>query len=50
MSDADGDDRLVTVVDVLLHGIEAELSRDELDYLLRLDVPRALVAGDTRLR
>lgn len=42
--------RLVAVFEVLLHGAGAKLSRDELGYLLRLDVPRARVAGDNRER
>lgn len=48
--DADGDARITAVVDVLLNGTDAELAREELDFLLRLDVPRVLVAGDTRER
>jgi hypothetical protein len=50
LDDTDGDTRLMAVVDVLLNGTSAELDREELEYLLRLDVPRALVAGDTRER
>jgi hypothetical protein len=42
--------RLVAVFEVLLRGTEAALSRQELNYLRHLDVPRALVAGDTRER
>jgi hypothetical protein len=49
-TDTDGDMRLMAVVDVLLNGVDAQLDREELEYLLRLDVPRALVAGDTRER
>lgn len=48
--DPDGAARICAVSDVLLNGTDAELSRKELDHLLRLDVPRALVAGDTRDR
>lgn len=44
------EERMIAVFKVLLDGTEAELSRDDLNYLLRLDVPRALVAGDTRKR
>lgn len=46
--DLHGDFRLVAIVDVLLNGTEANLSRKEIDVLLRLDVPRVLVAGRTR--
>mgnify|MGYP001555332273 CR=1 FL=1 len=38
---------IVTVVDVLLHGQEAELSRDDLRYLAAIGVPPALVRGST---
>lgn len=41
-------DCIVTVVDVLLHGTEAELSRDDLRYLAAIGVPPELVRGDTR--
>ena len=44
------EERLIAVVEVLLHGTGAELSRTELDYLIHLDVPRSIVAGDTRER
>jgi hypothetical protein len=41
---------IVTVVDVLLHGAEAELSRDDLRYLAAIGVPPALVRGETTER
>jgi hypothetical protein len=41
---------IVTVVDVLLHGAEAELSRDDLRYLAAIGVPPALVRGATTER
>lgn len=44
------EERLVAVFEVLLRGTEAALSRQELNYLLHLGAPRALVAGDTRER
>lgn len=47
-ADVHGDARLAAIADVLLNGTDAELTRCDLDYVLRLDVPRALVAGDTR--
>lgn len=44
-TDTDGDIRLAAVVEVLFEGTDANLSREDLEHLLRLDVPRALVAG-----
>jgi hypothetical protein len=49
-----GDDseiaRMVPVVEVLLHGAEAELSSDDLRYLAAIGVPPALVRGSTTER
>jgi hypothetical protein len=50
---AGGDDDvacIVTVVDVLLHGSEAELSRADLRYLAAIGVPPELVRGATTER
>jgi hypothetical protein len=43
-------DCIVTVVDVLLHGSEAELSRDDLRYLAAIGVPPELIRGSTTER
>lgn len=41
---------VVALTELLLHGPEASLPKEELELLLELDAPRELVAGDTRER
>jgi hypothetical protein len=50
VGDVHGDKRMIDVFMVLQDGAAAELDRDGLETMLRLHVPRALVAGDTRER